>query len=255
MKKLILFFTVMCFCCVLQAQREESDYLIYARRGNSNAQYRLGDYYFEGNGRPKDLIKAVYWYTKAAIQGNTEAQHKLERCHAYGDDTGIDLKKAAYWYARAEEEEDAEAQNNLGFCYFKGKGIVEVNKKMKAAYWWAKAARQQYAVAQYNIARALDNVTSLGIDLGLNADGNTALFWYKESLRNGLVGDGKSATEIAVKELTDKGYFSSKGKSNITVAADEKPLLIVAFYIIGFVIFLALDPILGARKRKKNCFK
>lgn len=37
-----------------------------AEKGDADAQYHLGLYYFYGDGVKKDLEKAVFWFTKAA---------------------------------------------------------------------------------------------------------------------------------------------------------------------------------------------
>jgi len=40
-----------------------------AKQGYIGAQYRLGDFYFFGNGVAQDLGKSLEWYRKAALQG------------------------------------------------------------------------------------------------------------------------------------------------------------------------------------------
>ena len=48
-----------------------------AEAGNANAQSNLGRIYEAGDGVPKDAVKAVEWYQKAAVQGNAVAQSNL----------------------------------------------------------------------------------------------------------------------------------------------------------------------------------
>ena len=49
-----------------------------AKKGDVEAQNRLGYYYMEGYGSlEKDLSKAAYWYGKAAESGHAEAKEKF----------------------------------------------------------------------------------------------------------------------------------------------------------------------------------
>jgi hypothetical protein len=49
-----------------------------AEQGNANAQYNVGVMFQDGQGVPKDLIKAKEWIIKAANQGFEEAQDALK---------------------------------------------------------------------------------------------------------------------------------------------------------------------------------
>lgn len=56
-----------------------------ARRGDAVAQYRLGNYYYYGQGGlPVDYSQAVKWYRLAADQGNVRAQLALGFCYFHG---------------------------------------------------------------------------------------------------------------------------------------------------------------------------
>jgi hypothetical protein len=65
----------------------------------------------------------------------------------------------------------------------------------------------------------------LGIDLGLEADDNTALYWYEEALKNGLNNSEAKASKIAVQMLKEAGYSSSKRKIDTTTKNGIKPVL------------------------------
>ena len=45
-----------------------------AEQGFAEAQFFLGNMYYEGQGVPKDDKQAVYWLKKSAEQGNTIAK-------------------------------------------------------------------------------------------------------------------------------------------------------------------------------------
>ena len=65
---------------------------------------------------------------KNAQSGDSEAQYKLGECYFNGDGIEQDYKKAVEWYEKSANQGYAKAQNNLGFCYGKGYG-VEKNLK------------------------------------------------------------------------------------------------------------------------------
>ena len=48
-----------------------------ADQGHALAQFRLGDLYSNGEGSPRDEIKAAKWYRLAADQGLGAAQFRL----------------------------------------------------------------------------------------------------------------------------------------------------------------------------------
>lgn len=84
--------------------REEQmslDNIIYtALSGSSDAQNRLGHYYYNGNEFEKDIQEAIFWYEKAAAQGNDAA---MERLAEHYNKTG-QYKESAEWYRRYTEE-------------------------------------------------------------------------------------------------------------------------------------------------------
>ena len=73
-----------------------------AKQGNAEAQYNIGNLYFNGMGIEKNYEEAAKWMEKAALQGNTSAMTGLGICYYYGygvkrsKDTGRDwVNKAA----------------------------------------------------------------------------------------------------------------------------------------------------------------
>ena len=128
--------------------RQEIDYNTYntalvekAESGDANAQYKLGDCYYYGNGISQNYIEAVEWYSKAANQGNIYAQYNLGTCYEY--DHGVttqDYEKAFEWYTKAAEQGNARAQYYLGNCYNYSRGVAQ--DYTKAIEWYSKAADQ-----------------------------------------------------------------------------------------------------------------
>ena len=71
-----------------------------ALSGSSDAQNRLGYYYYNGNEFEKDIQEAIFWYEKAAAQGNDAA---MERLAEHYNKTG-QYKESAEWYRKYTEE-------------------------------------------------------------------------------------------------------------------------------------------------------
>ena len=48
-----------------------------ADQGFLRAQHNLGVMYSDGDGVPRDYVKAAYWYNEAAVQGFGKSQTNL----------------------------------------------------------------------------------------------------------------------------------------------------------------------------------
>lgn len=51
----------------------------FAKLGETDAQYRLGKHYQEGNMVKKDSIHAAFWYQKAAFSGDEKSRGYLQK--------------------------------------------------------------------------------------------------------------------------------------------------------------------------------
>jgi len=122
---------------------------------DAEEQINLGVNYLKGDGVPKDMKKAVSWFTKAAEQGNAGAQYNLGLCYANGGD-GVpkDIEKAIYWYTKAAEQGFAEAQYMLACGYATGDGVPKDMEK--AIYWFTKAAEQGLEEAKKMMEKGIE---------------------------------------------------------------------------------------------------
>ncbi|KAF9969460.1 hypothetical protein BGZ73_008187 [Actinomortierella ambigua] len=188
-------------------------YLRAAKQGHLQAQYRLGDLFFEGKGTPASDTEAVVWYRRAAEQGHDVAQLRLgwmyangrgvERCDlialfwcrraAEQGNTSAQMsvgwmclkgqgfpkneKDGAHWFREAAEAGDATAQNLLGTLYFKGRGVQQSDRE--AVAWYRRAAEQGEAVAQNNLGWMYEN------GRGVERDGAEAVVWYRKAAEQG----------------------------------------------------------------------
>jgi uncharacterized protein len=88
-----------------------------ADQEHADATYRLRQQYPEGEERDALLLKA-------GELGSLEAQRDLGALYATGDWTGPrDSVRAIEWYRRAAERGHPDAQYNLGFMYLLGDGV------------------------------------------------------------------------------------------------------------------------------------
>lgn len=60
--------------------------------GYAQAQYNLGNYWYEGVLTEPDFARALHWYEQASVQGHAGAQFRLGQMHAAGE--GVPVNRA-----------------------------------------------------------------------------------------------------------------------------------------------------------------
>ncbi len=48
-----------------------------ARGGDTQAEFELGEFYYDGSRAPRDLAQALSWFEQASLQGHARAQYRL----------------------------------------------------------------------------------------------------------------------------------------------------------------------------------
>ena len=128
-------------------QREDAHRLEEAKRIEvAQAQFELGEIYYEGQGVKRDYKKAFEWFQKAAEQGNAQAQYNLSLMYAKGRGVPKDEFKTVLWCQKSAEQGNAQAQYNLGLMYAQGWGVPK--DIFKATLWRQKSAEQGYLPSQ-----------------------------------------------------------------------------------------------------------
>mgnify|MGYP001076656384 FL=1 len=103
-----------------------------AEEGNTEAQYNLAVMYHEGKVVPKNIGKAIFWYTKAADKGHPYAQYNLGAI--YGTEEEVqDYDRSIHYFNLAAKQEYTQAQLALGGIYLK-KGNFD-----EAIFWYERA--------------------------------------------------------------------------------------------------------------------
>jgi TPR repeat protein len=95
-----------------------------AEKGNADAQFRLGERYYDE--RVRDAAKdaeAQKWLRMAAAQGNGQAEDRLGWIYYRGNGVPQDYIEAAQWYRRGAEHGNVDAMTRLGNMYREGQGV------------------------------------------------------------------------------------------------------------------------------------
>jgi len=94
-----------------------------AARGNPQAQYQIGESYYQGVysffGNWADWQDAAHWFSLAAAQGHVKAQFRLSQ---YYFNARADYRSSFFWLQSPAREGIAEAQHWLGLHYAQGWG-------------------------------------------------------------------------------------------------------------------------------------
>ncbi|MGH8355507.1 MAG: tetratricopeptide repeat protein, partial [Pseudomonas sp.] len=48
-----------------------------AQSGDLEAEFELGEFYYDGQRTPRDLAQALNWFEQASLRGHAQAQHRL----------------------------------------------------------------------------------------------------------------------------------------------------------------------------------
>ena len=126
-----------------------------AKKGNAEAQFKVGEMYETGFGVKEDKAEAASWITKAADQGHETASFKL----LYWDieKNGVnDNNKAKYESLKTKANEgNAQAQYYVGKMYSRGVGVKRNSNK--AISWLNKAAFVGVLEAEGELAMVREN--------------------------------------------------------------------------------------------------
>ena len=170
-----------------------------ADRGDAEAQTKLGERYYKGEGVAQDKAGAVKWFRKAAEQGFALAQNYLGVCYYNGEGVAQDKAGAVKWYRKAAEQGLAKAQCNLGGCYYNGEGVAQ--DKAGAVKWYRKAAEQGFALAQNYLGVCYYNGE------GVAQDKAGAVKWFRKAAEQG---DAFAQVHLGVCYANGKGVGQDK---------------------------------------------
>ena len=85
----------------LSADNEIYALLGPAEAGDAQAQFALGNHYFDGRGVARDYGQALAWYRKSADQNYAPALNQLGYMHQHKAGLPLNYKRALYFYRLA----------------------------------------------------------------------------------------------------------------------------------------------------------
>lgn len=154
-----------------------------AAEADPQAQFFLGNLYWQGLGVPQEDTQAFSWIEKSARQNFFRAQTTLGLFYWHGIGTEKDYEQSAHWYRKACETGYAVALSNLGDAYERAMGVP---KDLNIAHDFYKAAAHQgYAVAQCALGLLYHEKE------GFSPDYEKALYYYQQAAIQGHT-DAKS---------------------------------------------------------------
>lgn len=141
---------------------------------NGSDQNEIGLQYLTGQGgKPKDITKAVQWFSESAENGDANGQYNLGMLYLNGTGLSQDDVQAAIWFRKAADQGSADSQFKLGLMYGEGRGLQQDYDQ--ATKWYFAAADQGHAKAQ----------TALGFTLSFRDKYPQAIMWLAIAKANG----------------------------------------------------------------------
>lgn len=152
----------------LKKQREADSTMRAAKKGEAEAQYKLGWKYDRDSNYPE----AMKWYKLAAAQGHIEAANNVGRMYS-NRGTRENNAEAAKWYRLAAEKGDKRGQHELAGEY----GFLD--DYAEAMKWYKLAAAQ-------GEVRSMERIGTLyRYGRGVEKDEAEALRWFQLALEGG----------------------------------------------------------------------
>jgi len=159
-----------------------------AEGGNTEAMFKLGNYYYSGLGVMQNYEEAAKWLRKAADGGFAKAMNALGWCYYNGQGVTQNYEEAVKWYRKAVEAGDVMAMNNLGNCYYNGLGIMQNYEKAVKLYRKAAEGGIKYAM------NSMGDCYRYGRGIAQNYE--EAVEWYQKAVEAGDEDAPKNLAEI-----------------------------------------------------------
>lgn len=111
-----------------------------AQLNNADAQYQLGLAFETGQGVPKDLTKASYWYQLASNNGHLGATYNYAQALEYGRGVKRNPSRAVLLYTKLAIQGDQSTYGKLAELY--SNADVDIPATDQAVLWYSFAAGQ-----------------------------------------------------------------------------------------------------------------
>jgi len=190
-------------------------FLSAANNGHALAQAAISYMYISGYAVPETETDVFTFAEKAADQGESKGQFLLGYCYEQGLGVDIDYEQAAHWYRKAKQEEPA-AKLRLGFLYRSGEGVAQDYKESLTLFSevYNSDSISYSASAAYYIGQMYAD------ESWLDKDVETAVEWYQKAGEKGLA-DGWNARAYhyyagdGVKKDYNEAFRCSENAANL----------------------------------------
>ena len=125
-----------------------------AEHGLSEAQYALGKLLLSEDMEVRDPEEGIRWLKEAAENGSQWATYRLGKEYLTGDAVTKDISRAAKRFTRSAEAGNQYAQYMLGKLYLMGQGVPQ--DQGQAMEWFSRSAAQGNQYAQFFLERQND---------------------------------------------------------------------------------------------------
>lgn len=166
---------------------------------NSNAQLKLGECYYLGNGVDQNIAEAIYYFELSANQGNGDAKYYLGECYLNGDEEE-DLELARQYFEEAAEYGNEDAQFALWKYIYREVDYRDPVTGQKAIEYLKRIANNN-TEAEFFLGHCYEE------GIGVNKDLKYAFKCYREAAKLGE----ESAINALVKRFS---FDSNTGISN-----------------------------------------
>lgn len=137
----------------------------------------LAQLYIDLGSSEKNQEQAVKWYLKAAEAGDLNAQLIVAKAYLSGHGISVNEQEARRWFEIAAQTDNIDALVNLGYIYANGVG-VDIDYT-KANIYYTRAAEQGSPEAAWNLGNFYAN------GYGVTQDAKKAQEWFTRSEKLG----------------------------------------------------------------------
>jgi hypothetical protein len=216
-----------------------------AQKGDAEAMLSLAALYANGDGVPKDLVKAAKLHRKVAEQGLARAQCLVGVDYVNGDGVKMDKAEAVRWFRKAADQGLAGAQYNLGLCY--ADGIVGGKTPADAAALYRQAAEQGLAAAEQALGECYFN------GVGVPKDIAEGLKWIRQAAEQG---NASAQNTLGVCYTKGKGvtqdYVEAYKWLNLAAAQDDQNTLDIKVNLSAAERFMTPEQIVDGQRRARE---
>jgi uncharacterized protein len=130
-----------------------------ADNGNAEAQFALGNIFYEGQGVLQNYTESVKWFRKAADQGYVHAQYKLGVIYREGQGVLQNYTESVKWHRKAADQGYADSQFVLGNMYADGIGVpqdyIQAHKWLNLAAAHSNVSQKMFAAIRDSVAKRM----------------------------------------------------------------------------------------------------